>query len=254
VCAPPVARYLRAQHDRGHTDTLIAPIGDGSAGQGRTRLAEASRSQDRPRPSRCARRRPAHGPGCRPGICQCRRGEVNPADLPSTRSEQERGGPWPQPAARASGTQVANPGGQMGVRGSLRDAILVLAQGLRPTLFPEVLAGTAAVKPPVRHDRVADDRGGHVGARFGEPAGDPGGVMARIELLHELQSGPGTRSRPGRTYPRAAAGRRRDSDRAGYARGGAVGRGLRARGLIRIPGEAGRSRTAMPRGRRRRTQ
>ena len=60
-------------------------------------------------------------------------------DLPSARSEPERVGPLA--AARvesASGTQVTDLGGQMGVRGPLRDAIPVLPQGLRPALFPEV--------------------------------------------------------------------------------------------------------------------
>jgi hypothetical protein len=37
----------------------------------------------------------------------------------------------------ASGTQVTDLGREMGVRGPLRNAIAVLAQGLRPALFPE---------------------------------------------------------------------------------------------------------------------
>jgi hypothetical protein len=49
----------------------------------------------------------------------------------------------------ASGTQVADLGGQMGVRGPLRDAIAVLAQGLRPALFPE---------GPVEHRHVSSRR------------------------------------------------------------------------------------------------
>ena len=79
-----------------------------------------------------------HRLGRRPGVCQGRRGEVNRGDLPSARSEPERVGPVT--AARvesASGTQVVDLGGQMGVRGPLRDAASVLAQGLRPALFPE---------------------------------------------------------------------------------------------------------------------
>ena len=79
------------------------------------------------------------GLGRRPGMCQGRRGEVNRGDLPSARSEPKRVGPVA--AARvesASGRQVADLGGQMGVRAPLRHAIPVLAQRLRPALFPEV--------------------------------------------------------------------------------------------------------------------
>jgi hypothetical protein len=75
----------------------------------------------------------------RAGICQGRRGEVNRGDPPSARSEPERFGPVA--AARvesASGSQVADLGDQMGVRGPLRDAVPVLAQGLGPALLPEV--------------------------------------------------------------------------------------------------------------------
>jgi hypothetical protein len=71
-------------------------------------------------------------------MSQGRRGEVNRRDLPSARSEPQRVGPLT--AARvesASGTQVTDLGGQMGVRRPLRDAIPVRAQGLRPALFPE---------------------------------------------------------------------------------------------------------------------
>jgi hypothetical protein len=72
-------------------------------------------------------------------MSQGRRGEVNRGDLPSARSEPKRVGPVA--AARvesASGTQVTDLGGQMGVRGPLCDAIPVRAEGLRPALFPEV--------------------------------------------------------------------------------------------------------------------
>jgi hypothetical protein len=57
-----------------------------------------------------------------------RRGEVNRGDLPSARSEPERVGPVAAAGVEsASGTEIAEVGGQMGVRGPLRDAIPVLA-------------------------------------------------------------------------------------------------------------------------------
>jgi hypothetical protein len=72
-------------------------------------------------------------------MSQGRRGEVNRGDLPSARREPERVGPVAAASVeRASGTQVTDLGGQMGVRGALRDAIAVRAQGLRPAPFPGV--------------------------------------------------------------------------------------------------------------------
>jgi hypothetical protein len=79
------------------------------------------------------------GLGRRPGMSQGGRGEIDRGDLPSARGEPDRDGPVT--TARVMGdtrTQVLDRFGQMGVRQAFRDCIPVLAQGLRPALFPEV--------------------------------------------------------------------------------------------------------------------
>lgn len=83
----------------------------------------------------------AHDLGCRPGMGEGCGGEVDGGDPPAARREPERVGPMAAAGIeRVAGTQVTDLGGQMGVGGPLRNAIPVLAQDLRPAVFPEALA------------------------------------------------------------------------------------------------------------------
>lgn len=80
-----------------------------------------------------------HGVGCRAGIGQSRRGEIDRRDLPPARRKPER--LRAMAAARidrTSGTQLADLSDQLGVRRPLRDTIAVLAQNPRPPVFPSV--------------------------------------------------------------------------------------------------------------------
>ena len=59
--------------------------------------------------------------------------------LPAARSEPQRVGAVAAAGVKGtSGTEPCELGRQMRIRRTLRDAIPVLAQGLRPALFPEV--------------------------------------------------------------------------------------------------------------------